>query len=117
MLFLFLFLFLQIISAQVITGAGMMSIPRAFAFIGWLPGTLMLLGVAGLTYFTLAVLVQGTQSFNAPTYPRLVLVTCGRSTAKLLQVAVLAFLFGFNVVYLVSKDGANLGHHGLPQRT
>eukprot|EP00775_Hariotina_reticulata_P002242 gene2242-2554_t len=87
--------------AKVITGAGMMSIPRAFAFIGWLPGTLMLMGVAGLTYFTLAVLVQGTQSFNAPTYPRLVLVTCGRSTAKLLQVAVLAFLFGFNVVYLV----------------
>lgn len=45
--------------AQVITGAGMMAIPRAYTQIGSLLGTGMLLGVAVLTYWTMAILVKG----------------------------------------------------------
>lgn len=94
--------------AKVITGAGMMAIPRAMWLIGWLPGTLMLVGVAALTCFTLAVLVEGSVSTQAATYAELVSKTCGRGLARLLQLAVLLFCFGFSVVYLVS---ACLGQH------
>lgn len=92
--------------AKVITGAGMMAIPRALWLIGWLPGTLMLVGVAALTCFTLAVLVEGSVSTQAATYAELVSRTCGRGLARLLQLAVLLFCFGFSVVYLVSVLGS-----------
>jgi amino acid permease len=88
--------------AKVITGAGMMAIPRAFLQIGWLPGTIMLVGVALLTFFTLAVLVQGSAATQASTYGELVCRTCGVGMMRLLQLAVLLFCFGFSVVYLVS---------------
>jgi amino acid permease len=88
--------------AKVITGAGMMAIPRALWLIGWAPATLIMVGVAALTCFTLAVLVQGSASTQAGTYAELVYRTCGRSLARLLQLAVLLFCFGFSVVYLVS---------------
>eukprot|EP00879_Flechtneria_rotunda_P030944 GHRR01033702.1.p1 GENE.GHRR01033702.1~~GHRR01033702.1.p1 ORF type:complete len:213 (+),score=61.50 GHRR01033702.1:371-1009(+) len=88
--------------AKVITGAGMMAIPRAYAHIGSLTGTIMLVGVGFLTYFTLAVLVRGSAVTGAPTYTQLAHVTCGKFSAKVLQLAILAFCFGFGVVYLVS---------------
>lgn len=91
--------------SQVITGAGMMAIPRAFLQIGWLPGSLMLIGVALLTFFTLAVLVQGSAATHASTYGELVCRTCGRGLMKVLQLAVLLFCFGFSVVYLVRGSG------------
>jgi amino acid permease len=86
----------------------MMAIPRAYLQIGSLLGTAMLIGVALLIYFTLVVLVHGSAVTGAGTYSQLVLVTCGRPAMKLLQVAVLAFCFGFGVIYLV-------GGHGLPE--
>jgi amino acid permease len=81
----------------------MMAIPRAFLLIGWLPGSLMLVGVALLTFFTLAVLVQGSAATHASTYGELVWRICGRGWMRLLQLAVLLFCFGFSVVYLVSS--------------
>jgi amino acid permease len=89
---------------QVITGAGMMAIPRAFMQVGWLPGSTMLIGVAVLTFFSLAVLVQGSAAAQASTYGELVCRTCGRGLMRLLQLAVLLFCFGFSVVYLVSSE-------------
>jgi amino acid permease len=62
----------------------------------------MLIGVALLIYFTLVVLVRGSAVTGATTYSQLVSMTCGRTVMKLLQVAVLAFCFGFGVIYLVS---------------
>eukprot|EP00879_Flechtneria_rotunda_P026543 GHRR01028310.1.p1 GENE.GHRR01028310.1~~GHRR01028310.1.p1 ORF type:complete len:468 (+),score=135.13 GHRR01028310.1:72-1475(+) len=79
----------------------MMAIPRAYAHIGSLTGTIMLVGVGFLTYFTLAVLVRGSAVTGAPTYTQLAHVTCGKFSAKVLQLAILAFCFGFGVVYLV----------------
>jgi amino acid permease len=81
--------------------AGMMAIPRAYLQIGSILGTAMLIGVALLIYFTLVVLVHGSAVTGAATYSQLALVTCGRPVMKLLQVAVLAFCFGFGVIYLV----------------
>jgi hypothetical protein len=82
--------------------AGMMAIPRAFLQIGSVLGTAMLIGVALLIYFTLVVLVHGSAVTGAGTYSQLTFVTCGKPVMKLLQVAVLAFCFGFGVIYLVS---------------
>lgn len=82
-----------------------MAIPRAFLLIGWLPGSLMLVGVALLTFFTLAVLVQGSAATHASTYGELVWRSCGRGWMRLLQLAVLLFCFGFSVVYLVRSTG------------
>lgn len=103
--------------AKVITGAGMMAIPRAFLQIGWLPGTIMLLGVALLTFFTLVVLVQASAATQASTYGELVCRTCGVGMMRLLQLAVLLFCFGFSVVYLVSVPHPSVNtstHHMAP---
>jgi len=81
---------------------GMMAIPRAYFCIGSLAGTAMLVGVGVLTYFTLAVLVQGSAATGADTFSQLTKMLCGTVVMKVLQVAVLAFCFGFGVVYLVS---------------
>jgi amino acid permease len=62
----------------------------------------MLVGVGVLTYFTLAVLVQGSAATGADTFSQLTKMLCGTVVMKVLQVAVLAFCFGFGVVYLVS---------------
>lgn len=100
-------LLLQHHCCQAITGAGMMAIPRAFFLVGWLPGTLMMAGVAALTTFTMAVLVQGSAAAgpgHASTYAELVQHTLGTTMMRLLQLAVLMFCFGFSVVYLVSRD-------------
>jgi hypothetical protein len=70
----------------------------------------MLIGVALLIYFTLVVLVHGSAVTGAATYSQLVLVTCGRHVMQLLQLAVLAFCFGFGVIYLV---GGIRGGEGL----
>eukprot|EP00775_Hariotina_reticulata_P005172 gene5172-5410_t len=78
-----------------------MAIPRAYFAIGSLAGTGMLVGVGVLTYFTLAVLVQGSAATGASTYSQLTRTLCGGVIMKVLQVAVLAFCFGFGVVYLV----------------
>lgn len=94
--------------SQAITGAGMMAIPRAFLQIGWMPGTLMLVGVAVLTFFTLGVLVQGSEVTHATTYGELALRTCGKGVMRLLQLAVLLFCFGFSVVYLVRVRAVTL---------
>lgn len=69
-------------------------------------GTAMLVGVCGLTYYTLAALVRGSAATGAATYSQLAGVTCGRPVMKLLQLAVLAFCFGFGVVYLVRAGAA-----------
>ncbi|WIA40039.1 hypothetical protein OEZ86_013460 [Tetradesmus obliquus] len=87
--------------SKVIIGAGMMAIPRAYLQIGSVLGTAMLIGVALLIYFTLVVLVRGSAVTGAATYSQLALVTCGEPVMKLLQLAVLAFCFGFGVIYLV----------------
>ncbi|WIA19762.1 hypothetical protein OEZ85_005676 [Tetradesmus obliquus] len=87
--------------SKVIIGAGMMAIPRAYLQIGSVLGTAMLIGVALLIYFTLVVLVRGSAVTGAATYSQLALVTCGGPVMKLLQLAVLAFCFGFGVIYLV----------------
>ncbi|WIA17082.1 hypothetical protein OEZ85_013981 [Tetradesmus obliquus] len=91
----------QLHQLRVVTGAGMMAVPRAYLQVGWLLGTVMLLGVAALTYFTLAVLVHGSAQTGAATYSQLVQVTCGHVATKVLQLSVLSFCFGFSVVYLV----------------
>jgi hypothetical protein len=59
---------------------------------------------AGLTYFTLVVLVRGSAQTGVATYSQLVGVTCGRAATKVLQLSVLSFCFGFSVVYLVRKQ-------------
>lgn len=79
----------------------MMAIPRAFLQIGWLPGTAMLVGVALLTFYTLAVLIRASAATHSSTYPDLVCRTCGVWMMRLLQLAMLLFCFGFSVVYLV----------------
>lgn len=84
----------------------MMAIPRAFLLIGWLPGSIMLVGVALLTFFTLTVLVQGSAATHSSTYGELALRTCGRGVMRILQLAVLLFCFGFSVVYLVGSLGS-----------
>ncbi len=79
----------------------MMAIPRAYYLLGALLGTAMLVAVACLTYWTKAVLVDGSAATGRSSYASLAWVTCGRGAALAVQLAVWAFCFGFMIIYLV----------------
>ncbi|GBF90578.1 amino acid transporter [Raphidocelis subcapitata] len=88
---------------KAIVGAGMMGLPRAYRLLGSVLGTGLIALVGVLTYWSMAVMVAGTEAHRgtATTYRGLARAACGRRVAALVQVAVLLFCFGFCVVYLV----------------
>lgn len=62
---------------------GMMAIPQAFHRVGWVAGTSMLIGVALLTYATLALMLQGSDATGArASYAQLARVLCGRTVMQ-----------------------------------
>ena len=79
----------------------MMALPRAYLLMGWVLGTIMLVGTAGLVYWTLAVLIDGSARTGAVTYVGLTQRLCSKATVVALQAALFLFCFGFMVVHLV----------------
>ncbi|KAI8469238.1 MAG: transmembrane amino acid transporter protein-domain-containing protein [Monoraphidium minutum] len=88
--------------AKAIVGAGMMGLPRAFRLLGWVTGTTLIAAVGGITYWSMAVIVEGdARAGGCASYAALARAACGRRVADAAQVSVLLFCFGFAVVYLV----------------
>lgn len=89
--------------------AGMMGLPRAYRSLGSVLGTSLIIIVGGLTYWSMAVLVEGNERHaRAQTYPSLARAACGPRVALAVRAAVLLFCFGFAVVYLVRGRGGPL---------
>jgi amino acid permease len=86
---------------KAIIGAGMMPIPHAFNLLGWVAACGMLIGVAAVTYWTNAVMVQGSADTGEGSYASLVGRLVGPAGAGLLQAALFGFCFGVMAVYLV----------------
>ncbi|WIA21170.1 hypothetical protein OEZ86_005042 [Tetradesmus obliquus] len=86
---------------KAIIGAGMMPIPHAFNLLGWVAACGSLLGVAGLTYWTNTVMVQGSAETGEASYAGLAGRLVGPAGSALLQAALFGFCFGVMAVYLV----------------
>lgn len=86
---------------KAIIGAGMMPIPYAFNLLGWSLGSAMLVGVALVSYWTMAVMVQGSAETGESSYSSLVGRVLGPGGEALLQAALFGFCFGVMAVYLV----------------
>jgi amino acid permease len=101
---------------KVLMGAGMMALPRAFALLGWVCGTVMLLAVGGLTFLTLVGLVKAVElarqqdrqqaggGGTAPpvrSYGALVRRLLGPRAEAALGMAIVGNCFVLNIVFLV----------------
>ena len=82
----------------------MMGLPRAYRLLGSSFGSFLIAAVGALTYWSMAVLVAGTEAYGsrrARTYGALAEAACGPFVARLVQLSVFFFSFGFVTVYLV----------------
>lgn len=76
----------------------MMAIPKAFNVLGLLPGIVIMLLMACLTFFTLAGLISATAATTAgSSYGALVRKTVGGTADNALQLAVLATCYVMNM--------------------
>lgn len=82
-------------------GAGLLSLPFTFGRAGWAGGLLILAGVAAVECFTLYVLSRWAEATGAASYGELVHRALGPSASVLLALALLLYLFGSGVAYLV----------------
>jgi hypothetical protein len=87
--------------SKVILGASMMAIPKAFAILGVILGSVLLTFCALLTAFTVDGLMDVSERLKIKTYSELVRQTCGRPAQYLLQVGIALTCFGNMVIYLV----------------
>eukprot|EP00877_Chromochloris_zofingiensis_P001527 jgi/Chrzof1/11375/Cz05g34150.t1 len=87
--------------SKVIMGAGMMAVPKAFFLLGWATGTVLMVSIAGLTFFTLAGLIHATDRLGAHSYASLVRMTLGPKVELALQLAVFVNCYIMNMVFLV----------------
>lgn len=87
--------------ATTIIGAGIMALPHAFATMGLLLGSAMLLLVYGLSKFSLQGLVHVSQVTKKWTYVDLTRAEFGQAGVTALQLAIILNNAGSMVVYLV----------------
>lgn len=88
--------------SKVILGAGMMAIPKAFNLLGLITGSILMLLIACVTFFTLAGLISATAATGAgSSYGALVRRTIGPKAEAALQFAVLANCYIMEVVFVV----------------
>lgn len=80
----------------------MMAIPKAFMLLGLIPGSILMLLIACLTFFTLASLISASAATGAGnSYGALVRCTIGSKAQTLLEFAVLANCYIMEVVFVV----------------
>lgn len=80
----------------------MMAIPKAFMLLGLIPGTILMLLIASLTFFTLAGLIAATAATGTGgSYGALVRRTIGPKAQAALEFAVLANCYIMLVVFVV----------------
>jgi len=80
----------------------MMAIPKAFMLLGLILGSILMLLIACLTFFTLASLISASAATGAGnSYGALVRCTVGSKAQTLLEFAVLANCYIMEVVFVV----------------
>ncbi|KAI8476075.1 MAG: AAAP aminoacid transporter 5 [Monoraphidium minutum] len=82
-------------------GAGVLSLPYAFACAGLLGGIVLCLVVAGAESFSLYVLSKFAERYDAHSYGSLVRKALGRKLSSVLSLVALLYLFGSCIAYLV----------------
>ncbi|KAF8059975.1 slc38a7 [Scenedesmus sp. PABB004] len=82
-------------------GAGVLSLPFAFAAAGLVGCLILCLVVAASEAFTMYVLAKFAERYDAPSYGSLVRRALGKRTAALLSGVLLVYLWGSCVAYLV----------------
>lgn len=87
--------------AATIIGAGIMALPRAFATLGLLLGSLLLAFIFFLAIFSLAALIKSARSAGCWTYADLAKSQFGRAGAASLQAAILLNNSGSMIIYLI----------------
>ena len=87
--------------SKVILGASMMAVPKAFAILGVLLGSLLLFLCALLTAFTVDGLVEASERLKVTSYSAVVRHTCGRAFQYIVQLGIALTCFGNMVIYLV----------------
>ncbi|KAK9815771.1 hypothetical protein WJX72_009225 [[Myrmecia] bisecta] len=87
--------------ANTTIGAGIMALPRAFATLGIMLGTVMLVITYALSYFSLATIVRASEQFKEQTYADLVRSQFGRAGSLLLQLSIIINNAGIMIIYLI----------------
>lgn len=95
--------------ATTIIGAGIMALPRAFATLGVVVGAVLLVGVLGLSFFSLASLVRASDATGHWNYKSLVSSRFGAAGRVAHASAVLLNNAGSMVVYLIIMGDVLVG--------
>lgn len=82
-------------------GAGVLAFPYAFRCTGWVAGLLLMLGVSGMEYLTLFILVQLGAKYKASNFQQLVTKICGQGFATFVAAGMFLYLWGSCAGYCI----------------
>ncbi|KAK9817231.1 hypothetical protein WJX72_011431 [[Myrmecia] bisecta] len=87
--------------ANTIIGAGMLALPKAYATLGVVAGTLTLLAICYMTYASLIVLIKAAEDSGRCSYAAIVGAKLGTACSAALRLAIILNCAGVIVIYMV----------------
>lgn len=87
-------------SWNVTIGVGILALPRAFAQVGWVTGTLGLLAFSFLCIATFMMLAQAMRETGQYTFGGVMRATSGHAVSLVTDVVIFLFLYGVLIVYI-----------------
>ena len=85
-----------------ILGAGVLSLPRAMAAMGVVPGVLFILVAGVLTHFSVDLLISAIRATNTKSFEDLTYLTIGQINGRLVELSIVIFQLGTLAGYTVA---------------